>query len=141
MASRLSFFLWGTPPDQELLRLAEKGDLSDTDELERQTARMLADPRAESLGTRFASQWLRLQDLEKIRPDAQLYPYFDEQLKIAMRRETELLFHHIVQEDRSVLDLLNADYTFVNERLARHYEIPGVTGTAMRRVPLVDEKS
>ena len=139
LASRLSFFLWGTPPDAELLRLAEKRDLHDTDELERQTVRMLADPRAETLGTRFASLWLRLQDLDKINPDAQLFPYFDEQLKIAMEQETEMLFNYIVQEDRTVLDLLTADYTFVNERLARHYDITGVTGTAMQRVALVDE--
>ncbi|MDE0897474.1 MAG: DUF1592 domain-containing protein [Longimicrobiales bacterium] len=139
LASRLSFFLWATPPDEELLRLARNGDLADDDELERQTRRMLTDPRAESLATRFASQWLRLQDLEKINPDAQLYPYFNYQLKSAMDRETELLFHTIVQEDRSVLELLTADYTFVNEQLAEHYGIPGVTGPAFQRVDLVDE--
>ena len=140
LASRLSFFLWGAPPDRELLRVAAEGDLSNTDELERQTRRMLADPRAESLATRFASQWLRLQDLEKILPDAQLYPLVDEQLKVAMRRETELFFDYIVQEDRSVLDLLTADYTFVNERLAQHYDLPGVTGSTMQRAPLLDER-
>jgi hypothetical protein len=139
LAARLSFFLWATPPDEELIRLARKGDLSDDDELERQTRRMLADPRAESLATRFANQWLRLQDLEKINPDAQLYPYFNYQLKEAMERETELLFHHVVQEDRSVLELLTADYTFVNEQLAAHYGMPGVTGTDFRRVELTDE--
>ncbi|MDA0327932.1 MAG: DUF1592 domain-containing protein [Gemmatimonadetes bacterium] len=139
LASRLSFFLWATPPDEELVRLAREGRLSNDGELERQTRRMLADPRAESLSTRFASQWLRLQDLEKINPDAQLYPYFDFQLKEAMDRETEMLFGHIVQEDRSVLELLTADYTFVNERLARHYGIPDVTGSAFRRVNLQDD--
>ena len=139
LASRLSFFLWATPPDDELVALAREGRLSDEDELIRQTRRLLADPRAESLATRFAAQWLRLQDLEKINPDAQLYPYFNYQLKAAMRRETELLFHHVVQEDRSVLDLLTADYTFVNEQLAAHYGIEGVTGDDFVRVQLPDE--
>lgn len=136
LASRLSFFLWATPPDAELIRLAEDGKLSSERELVRQAERMLADPRAESLATRFASQWLRLQDLEKINPDAQLYPYFNYQLKTAMDRETELLFHHVVQEDRSVLELLTADYTFVNEQLADHYGIQGVTGDDFRMVQL-----
>ena len=139
LASRLSFFLWAAPPDEELVRLAQEGRLHNEEELERQTRRMLADPRAESLATRFASQWLRLQDLERINPDAQLYPYFNHQLKEAMDRETELLFHHIVQEDRSVMELLTADYTFVNERLAKHYGIRGVTGNAFRRVDLPGE--
>ncbi|KPJ80994.1 MAG: hypothetical protein AMS19_08815 [Gemmatimonas sp. SG8_23] len=139
LASRLSFFLWATPPDDELVALAREGRLSDEDELIRKTRRLLADPRAESLATRFAAQWLRLQDLEKINPDAQLYPYFNYQLKAAMRRETELLFHHVVQEDRSVLDLLTADYTFVNEQLAAHYGIEGVTGDDFVRVQLPDE--
>ena len=139
LASRLSFFLWATPPDEELVALARAGDLSNESELVRQTRRMLADPRAESLATRFAAQWLRLQDLEKINPDAQLYPYFNHQLKASMRRETELLFHHVVQEDRSVLELLTADYTFVNERLAAHYGIEGVTGADFSRVQLPDE--
>lgn len=139
LASRLSFFLWGAPPDEELVDVARDGDLSNDRELERQTRRMLRDPRAESLATRFASQWLRLQDLEKINPDAQLYPYFNQQLKTAMDRETELLFHTIVQEDRSVLDLLTADWTFVNEQLAAHYGIDGVTGPEFVRVQLPDE--
>ena len=138
LASRLSFFLWATLPDEELLEVAERGDLSDTDELERQALRMLADPRAEALATRFASQWLRLQDLDKIHPDALLYPYYDDALAEAMERETELLFYHIVQEDRSVFDLLTADYTFVNERLARHYGIPGVAGSSFQRVAVED---
>lgn len=139
LASRLSFFLWAGPPDAELVRLAREGKLSSEKELERQARRMLADPRAEALATRFASQWLRLQDLERINPDAQLYPYFSHQLKSAMDRETELLFHTVVQEDRSVLELLTADYTFVNERLAAHYGIPGVTGNDFQRVTLEDE--
>ena len=134
LASRLSFFLWGSPPDAELVRLAEEGKLSDDDELERQVRRMLADPRAEALASRFAAQWLRLQDLEKIRPDALSYPYYDETLADAMHRETELLFDFIRKDDRPVTELLTADYTFVNERLARHYGIPGVLGPDFRRV-------
>ena len=110
LASRLSFFLWGAPPDDELLRLARAGTLSDPAELERQARRLLADPRAEALATRFAAQWLRLQDLEKIHPDALTYPYFDQTLADAMHRETELFFHHLVDEDRSVLEMLTADY-------------------------------
>jgi hypothetical protein len=140
LASRLSFFLWGSPPDEQLLRLAEDGDLSNSSELERQVRRMMADPRGEALATRFAAQWLRLQDLEKVQPDALTYPYFDQTLADAMHRETVLLFAHIVAEDRSVLDLLTADYTFVNERLARHYGIPGVTGTDFRRVSYLDDR-
>ena len=138
LATRLSFFLWATPPDAELIAVAESGDLTDSDVLEEQTRRMLADPRAESLATRFASQWLRLQDLEKIHPDAQLYPYYDNTLAEAMDRETELLFHNIVQEDKNIFDLLTADYTFVNERLARHYGLPDVTGPHFRKVPIAD---
>ncbi|MCY4400129.1 MAG: DUF1592 domain-containing protein [Gemmatimonadetes bacterium] len=134
LASRLSFFLWGAPPDDELLEVARSGSLSAPDELERQARRMLADPRAEALATRFGAQWLRLQDLEKIHPDALTYPYFDQTLADAMHRETELFFTNLVQEDRSVLDLLTADYTFVNERLARHYGITGVTGPEFKRV-------
>jgi hypothetical protein len=138
LASRLSFFLWGTGPDDQLVAAAAKGALSTPDGIERETKRMLADPRAFALSTRFASQWLRLQDLDKIHPDARLYPQFDETLADAMRQETELLFNSIVREDRDVLDLLNADYTFVNERLARHYGIPDVTGPEFRRVALAD---
>ena len=140
LASRLSFFLWGAPPDEELVRLAAQGDLSGDGELERQVRRMLQDPRAEALASRFAAQWLRLQDLGKIRPDALSYPYYDQTLADAMHRETELLFDHIRADDRSVTDLLTADYTFVNERLARHYGIPGVLGPDFRRVPYPDDK-
>ena len=99
---------------------------------------MLADPRAEALATRFAAQWLRLSDVDQILPDALLYPYYDHYLGQAFKRETELFFDSIVREDRSVLDLLTADYTFVNERVARHYGIPDVTGPAFRRVPVPD---
>ena len=140
LASRLSFFLWGMPPDEQLLRLAQAGDLSKSSEIERQVLRMMADPRAEALATRFAAQWLRLQDLEKVHPDALTYPYFDQTLADAMHRETELLFSHLVSEDRSVLELLTADYTFVNGRLARHYGIPGVTGTDFQKVSYLDER-
>ncbi len=139
LASRLSYFLWNAPPDDELLEAAQAGRLGDADELERQARRMLQDPRARTLSTRFASQWFRLQDLDKVNPDAQLYPYFDYQLKQAMTRETQMLFQHIVDEDRSILDLLMADYTFVNERLADHYGIPGVVGDEFRQVALADE--
>ena len=139
LASRLSFFIWGGPPDRELIALAEGGGLSDSAGLDREARRMLADPRAEALSTRFASQWLRLQDLEKVHPDALTYPYFDQRLSEAMHRETELLFSHLVREDRSVLELLTADYTFVNERLARHYGIPNVTGPRFQRVAYPDD--
>ncbi|MDA1103986.1 MAG: DUF1592 domain-containing protein [Gemmatimonadetes bacterium] len=138
LASRLSFFLWGTPPDAELLRLASAGDLNDDRELERQTRRMLADPRAEALGTRFAAQWLRLQDLYKVRPDPNFYPNFDETLADLMHRETEMFFNHLVREDRDALEMFNANYTFVNERLAVHYGIPDVAGRAFRKVEYTD---
>ncbi|MEM7417657.1 MAG: DUF1592 domain-containing protein [Gemmatimonadota bacterium] len=138
LASRLSFFIWGAPPDAELLELAEEGDLSKDDVLEEQVWRMLRDPRAEALASRFAGQWLRLQDLEKIRPDALSFPYYDQTLADAMHRETELLFDYIRAEDRPITELLTADYTFVNERLARHYGIPGVLGADFRRVEYPD---
>ena len=138
LASRLSFFLWGTPPDEELAALARDGRLTD-DVLEAQARRMLADPRAGALATRFAAQWLRLQDLDKVHPDAFWFPDFDQQLADAMRRETELLFEHLVRADRSMLELFDADYTFVDERLARHYGFDGVTGPDFRRVSYPDE--
>jgi mono/diheme cytochrome c family protein len=140
LASRLSFFLWAAPPDDELLALARRGGLSEPAALEQQVRRMLLDPRSEALGPRFAGQWLRLQDLEKIHPDVRTYPDFDEQLKDAMRHETELFFNSLVREDRSMLDLFTADYTFVNERLATHYGIPGVTGDAFRRATYPDPR-
>ena len=136
LASRLSFFLWGTAPDAELLKTASLGGLRTTFGLEKQVRRMLADRRADALSTRFAAQWLRLQDLEKIHPDYLLYPQYDDRLAQAMQRETELFFDSIVREDRSVLDLLTADYSFVNERLAKHYGIANVTGSAFKRVQL-----
>ncbi len=138
LASRLSFFLWSAPPDHELLTLASSGKLADKAVLERQVRRMLTDPRAEALATRFGSQWLRLQDLDKVQPDVRQYPDFDEQLRVAMRRETELFLQNLVRENRSVLELWNADYTFMNERLAIHYGVPNVSGNAFRRVSYSD---
>jgi hypothetical protein len=134
LASRLSFFLWGIGPDRQLLQAARDGQLSDPDVLERETRRMLADPRATSLSTRFAHLWLRLQDLEKVQPDAFWFPNYSRQLATDMRRETELFFDHLVRGDRSLLELLDADYTFVNERLADHYGMSGVVGDDFRRV-------
>ncbi|MSO62320.1 MAG: DUF1592 domain-containing protein [Acidobacteria bacterium] len=136
LASRLSFFLWGTVPDTELLRAASVGSLRTAPGLEKQVRRMLADKRAEALSTRFGSQWLRLQDLDKIFPDYLLYPQYDDTLARAMKRETELFFDSIVREDRQVTELLTADYSFVNERLAKHYGIPNVIGGAFQRVTL-----
>ena len=135
LATRLSFFLWAAPPDEELRDLAARDELSEPTVLSDQVARMLRDPRAESLGRRFASQWLRLQDLDKVHPDAFWFPDFDAQLAHDLRRETELFFNTLVLEDRSVLELYTADYTFLNERLARHYGIAGVVGDDFRRVP------
>jgi cytochrome c551/c552 len=139
LASRLSFFLWGTLPDQELASIANQGKLSAPGVLEKQARRMLADERAEALGTRFAAQWLRLQDIDKVHPDPNNYPNFDDNLAADMRRETELFFNNLVREDRSLLDLYRADYTFVNERLAQHYGFPGISGTHFRRVQYPDD--
>jgi hypothetical protein len=140
LASRLSFFLWESVPDAELIKARARVRCGRPAGLERQVKRLLADRRSEALSTRFASQWLRLQDLEQIFPDYLLYPQYDETLARAMTRETELFFDSLVREDRSVLDLLNADYSFVNERLAKHYGIPNITGSAFRRVPLPEHR-
>ena len=140
LASRLSYFIWGTAPDAELTKLASAGQLSAAGVYERQIARLLADPRSESLSKRFARQWLRLGDVEGVLPDAVAYPYFDRTLGDAFVKESELFFDSIVREDRNVLDLLTADYSFVNERIARHYGIPNVTGNAFRRVTLPPER-
>ena len=134
LASRLSFFLWATSPDDELVTLAAEGRLSEPAVLESQVRRMLADPRAEALSTRFASQWLRLQDAEDNQPEPFLYPDFTGQLREDLVRETQLFFDHLVREDGSLLELFTADYTFLNERLAAHYGIPGVSGPEFRRV-------
>ena len=140
LASRLSFFLWSSMPDDELLDLASRGALTAPAELERQTRRMLADPRSEAFARNFAGQWLRLRNVDGIDPNAQMFPNFDDNLRRAMRRETELLFESLLREDRSVVELLDADYTFVNERLARHYGIPNVYGSHFRRVSVTDER-
>jgi uncharacterized protein DUF1592/uncharacterized protein DUF1588/uncharacterized protein DUF1585/uncharacterized protein DUF1587/uncharacterized protein DUF1595 len=140
LASRLSFFLWDTVPDAELVKVANSNTLHVPAVLEKQVRRMLADPRAESLSTRFASQWLRLQDVEKIHPDALLFPSFDNELAQSYVRETQLFFDSLVREDRNVLDLLTADYTFVNERTARVYGMPNVVGETFQRVSVPDER-
>jgi mono/diheme cytochrome c family protein len=139
LASRLSFFLWNSIPDEELLDLAVRGALKEPAVLQAQTRRMLADPRSEALVTDFAGQWLYLRNLAASNPDARMFPDFDDNLRQAFRRESELFFESIVKEDRSVLDLLRADYTFVNERLAKHYGIPNVYGSRFRRVTLGDD--
>jgi len=136
LASRLSFFLWSTIPDDTLLDLAERGKLKDPAILEQQVRRMLADPRAGALVSNFATQWLYLRNLAATTPDPRLFPDFDDNLRVAMQRETEFFFESILREDRNVLDLLRADYTFLNERLARHYGIPNVYGSRFRRVAL-----
>jgi mono/diheme cytochrome c family protein len=139
LASRLSFFLWSSIPDDQLLDAAVAGTLHEPAELERQVKRMLADSRAHALVTNFASQWLHLRNLDSITPDMRLFPDFDDNLRQAFRQETELFVDSILREDRSVLDLLHANYTYVNERLAKHYGIPHVYGTRFRRVELDDE--
>ncbi len=139
LASRLSFFLWGTGPDATLVKVARQGTLRTPGVMAAQVKRMLADPKAEALSTRFASQWFRLQDLDKINPDALLFPYYDFKLAEALKRETELFFDSIVRDDRPIVDLLTADYTYVNERVARHYGLPNVNGPEFRRVALTDD--
>lgn len=138
LASRLSFFLWSSIPDDTLLDLAEKGKLSDAAVLEQQTRRMLDDPRSDSLVSNFAGQWLYLRNLAQVKPDPDAFPEFDESLREAFRRETELFFATILREDRSVMELLDAKYTFLNQRLAEHYGIPQVYGPQFRKVALTD---
>jgi len=140
LASRLSFFLWGTLPDQELMKAAGDATLRNPAVYDKQVTRMLADPRSHALSTRFAAQWLRLQDVDKVRPDGLLFTNWDHALSDAFVTETELFFDSIVRGNRSVLDLITADYTFVNERLARHYGIPNVTGPEFRRVTLPEPR-
>ncbi len=139
LASRLSFFLWSSIPDEALLASAACGRLHDPDELERQVLRMLADKRSLALARNFAGQWLQLRNLESITPDMRLFPDFDDNLRQALRKETELFFDSVVREDRCVTDLLKSDYTFLNERLAKHYGIPHVYGSRFRRVSLGPE--
>jgi hypothetical protein len=136
LASRLSFFLWSSIPDDELLDLAERNQLRKPEVYEKQVRRMLADGRARTLATNFAAQWLHLRNLDSIVPDLRLFPDFDDNLRQAFRQETELFFESVMREDRSVLDLLRADYTFLNERLASHYGIPHIYGNRFRRVAL-----
>ena len=139
LASRLSFFLWSSIPDDELLQVASRGRLRAPDVLEQQVRRMLADPRSDRLTTNFAGQWLHLRNLRTQQPNSMEFPDFDDNLRDALEREAWLFFDSIKREDRNVLDLMNADYTFVNERLAKHYGIPNVYGSRWRRVTLADE--
>jgi hypothetical protein len=139
LASRLSFFLWSSLPDDELLNVASQGKLKDPAVLDQQVKRMLTDPKSQALIRNFAGQWLFLRNLQSSKPDGHEYPNFDDNLRQAFRRETELFFESILRENRSVLDLLNANYTFVNERLAKHYGIPNIYGTQFRRVILTDQ--
>jgi hypothetical protein len=140
LASRLSYFLWSSIPDTELLALAERGLLKDPPTLDRQVRRMLRDAKSDAVVENFAGQWLRLRNTRNIAPNSDLFPDFDDNLRQSMRRETELLFSSVLREDRNILDLVNADYTFVNERLARHYGIPDVYGSQFRRVPVTNEE-
>jgi mono/diheme cytochrome c family protein len=139
LASRLSFFLWSSIPDDELLDAAVRGKLSQPEELEKQTRRMLADPRSLNLATNFAGQWLLLRNIDAVNPSANLFRDFDDNLRQAFRQETELFFDSVLREDRSVRTFLKADYTFLNERLAKHYGIPNVYGSRFRRVTLAPE--
>jgi len=136
LATRLSFFIWSSIPDAELRKVAESGKLRNPKVLERQVVRMLADPKAEALTKNFAGQWLYLRNLEAQRPDVDAYPDFDTRLRSAMRTETEMFFAEVVRENRSILDFLKADYTYLNERLAQHYGIQNVRGPGFRRVSL-----
>ncbi|HEV8416167.1 MAG TPA: DUF1592 domain-containing protein [Bryobacteraceae bacterium] len=138
LASRLSFFLWSSIPDEALLALAEQGKLSDPKVLEQQVRRMLADQRAKTLTTNFAFEWLKIRDMDALEPDPFTYPAFDRSLRVALRREMELFVDSVFHEDRSVVDLLSANYTFVNERLAAHYGIENIRGDHFRRVTLTD---
>src|SRR5205823_10847400 len=139
LASRLAFFLWSSIPDDELMSVASQGKLHEPAVLEQQVNRMLADPKSESLIENFTGQWLNVRSLQTDAPTVNLYPDFDDNLRQAFRRETELFFDSIVHEDRSILDLLTADFTYVNERLAKHYGIPNVYGSQFRRVMLPPE--
>src|SRR5262249_12380821 len=140
LASRLSFFLWSSIPDDELLAVAERGELSDPKVLESQVRRLLADPRSQALVKNFTGQWLFLRNIAGMQPDVSAFPNFDENLRDALRKETELVLESTLRQDRSVADLLNTDYTFVNQRLAEHYGIKGVYGSEFRRVAVTDPK-
>ena len=136
LASKLSYFLWSSMPDEELLRAAEKGTLRNPEVLNAQARRMLADPKAWALVENFAGQWLEIRRLESAQPDRERFPDFDEYLRASMLKETELFFQHVMREDRSILDFIDGPYSFLNERLARHYGIPGVQGSDFRKVDL-----
>ena len=136
LASRLSYFFWSSMPDETLFRLAGEGKLRSQEVLAGEVRRMIVDPRARALVDNFAGQWLQIRNLRAFNPDRDRFPGFDEPLRQAMFRETELFFAEIMREDRSILDLLDADFTYMNERLARHYGIPGVKGDEFRRVRL-----
>jgi hypothetical protein len=141
LASRLSFFLWSSIPDDELITVASRGGLSQPRVLEQQVRRMLADPRSEALVSSFAQQLLYLRNLPATSPDGIFYPNWDNEVRVSLQRESELFFDSIIREDRNIVDLLTADYTFVNERLARHYGIPNIYGSRFRRVTLPPEMS
>jgi hypothetical protein len=140
LASRLSYFLWSSMPDDELLKLAASGRLADRQVLDAQVTRMLADPRASAFAENFAGQWLETRNLDVVKPDPDLFREWTPDLRDAMKAETTLFFQHVLRENRPVSDFLNADYTFLNERLARHYGIPGVTGDEFRRVALTTDR-
>jgi len=140
LASRLSFFLWSSIPDDELLGVAEQGRLKDPAVLEAQVRRMLADPRSQALVDNFAGQWLHLRNVRNVQPNSDLFPDFDDNLRQGLKHETELFFEAVMREDRPVLDLMSASYTFVNERVAKHYGIRGIYGSRFRRVTLTDER-
>jgi hypothetical protein len=140
LASRLAFFLWSAPPDDQLVSLASQEKLKDPAILEQQVKRMLADARSKALVDNFAGQWLYLRNLKNINPDFESFPDFDDNLRQAMKQETDLFFTSIIREDHNVMDLLTANYTFLNERMARHYGIPRIYRTDFRRVTLSDEK-
>src|SRR5215510_471623 len=140
LASRLSFFLWSSIPDDELLNVAEQGKLKDPATLDAQVRRMLADPRSQAIVDNFAGQWLQLRNVRNVQPNSDLFPDFDDNLRQGLKRETELFFESIMREDRPVLELMTADYTFLNERVAKHYGIRGIYGSRFRRVTLTDER-
>ena len=136
LASRLSYFLWSTMPDAELMRVAAAGQLRQPAVLTAQVRRMLKDPKSDGLVENFGGQWLQLKNMDVVKPDPERFPEFDESLRQSMRKETELFFANMIREDRSVLDFLDADYTFLNERLARFYGVAGVTGPEFRKVDM-----
>jgi hypothetical protein len=136
LASRLSYFLWSSMPDDELLRLADEQALRKPGALEAQVKRMLKDPKSQALAENFGGQWLELRKLESVKPERERFPDFEEYLRMSMRRETEMFFENIIRQDRSIVDFIDADYTFLNERLARFYKIPNVAGPEFRQVSL-----